>query len=156
MTEPVATPGENAYLSLEDASAIAATMLFADAWNAATDLARTKALITATSLLDRMRWQGKPLAPTQSLAWPRIPEHAVPGYPLATETPPAIAKASVELAAYLLQTGAPSAKPVQQQMLGDSMVMYFPTISDEFPKHVRRLIEPYLRVHSANVAEVQF
>jgi hypothetical protein len=146
----------NAYLSLEEANTIVAGMLFADAWNAAMDPARIRAIITATALLDRMRWRGKPLAQTQALAWPRVPDCAVPGYPLTTETPTAIITASVELAVYLLQSGAPSPKPVMQQMLGDSMVAYFPTIADELPKHVRRLIEPHLRASSANVAEVQF
>lgn len=156
MADPVLTPGVNSYLSLEAANDLSAGVLFATAWNAATDLARTKAVITATSLLDRMRWQGKPAAPTQPLAWPRVPDYAVPGYPLTTDTPAAIVRATVELAVYLLETGAPSAKPLMQQMLGDSMVMYYPTIADELPKHVRRLIEPHLCASSANVAEVQF
>lgn len=156
MSEPVVTPGVNAYLSLEAAKEVAAGMLFADRWNAATDLACTRALITATALLDRMRWQGRRLSPTQPLAWPRVADRALPGYPLAIETPAAIARATVELAAHLLEAGPPSSKPVMQQMLGDSMVMFFPTIADELPKHVRRLIEPYLRASSANVAEVQF
>ncbi|MGJ3626378.1 hypothetical protein AB5I41_04605 [Sphingomonas sp. MMS24-JH45] len=50
--------------------------------------------------------------------------------------------------------GQLSGAPVMQRMLGDSLTMFFPTIADELPKHVRRLIEPHLRASSANVAEV--
>ena len=64
--------------------------------------------------------------------------------------------ATVELAIHLLAAGEHAGAPVMQRMLGDSMTMYFPTIADELPKHVRRLIEPYLRASSANVAEVRF
>lgn len=157
MTDPTLTVGQNAYLSLPDAQAIADTRLFADPWNAATDANKARALVTATSLLDRMGWQGRKLAPTQRLAWPRVADRAPLGYPLATETPDAIKTASVELAIHLLTTGAlGGGPPIMQRMLGDSMEMFYPTIADEFPKHVRRLIEPHLRASSANVAEVRF
>ena len=148
--------GRNSYVDLDTANEIAAQRLHNVAWVAANDDARARAIITATALLDRLRWQGRPLAPTQSLAWPRVADGCPPGYPLSVETPQAIVTATVELAIHLLGTGEPSGAPVQQRMLGDSLVMYFPTIADEFPKHVRRLIEPYLEVSSANVAEVRF
>ncbi|MEW9854107.1 DnaT-like ssDNA-binding protein [Novosphingobium sp. M1R2S20] len=159
MTDPLPTwttiAGVNSYLSLEDAEAIAATRLFTGSWNSATEETRSKALITATALLDRMRWQGGPSAPTQPLAWPRVPERCPAGYPLVVETPAAILTACVELAIHLLTQGQHAGAPVMQRMLGDSITMYFPTIADELPKHVRRLIEPHLRASSANVAEVK-
>jgi hypothetical protein len=176
MSDPSLVVGVNSYVSLIDAHALAATRISSTGWNtaihpepdpeletqpnpalvASLNAARCKALITATALLDRMRWQGRPLTPTQQLAFPRVNEHAPLGYPLTTEVPAAIITATVELALNLLNGGQPLTKPLQSQMIGDSMVMYFPTIADELPKHVRRLIEPYLRVGSANVAEVQF
>lgn len=156
MSNLVATVGANAYIDLDGANGIAATRLFNASWTAATDDARTRALITATSMLDRMRWQGRPLAPTQPLAWPRVNQYAPLGYPLDAEVPAPIITATVELAIHLLGQGEPSGKPIMQRMLGDSMVMYFATIADELPKHVRRLIEPFLCASSANVAEVQF
>ncbi|MHA6722859.1 DnaT-like ssDNA-binding protein [Sphingomonas sp. RS2018] len=159
MTDPVPTwairAGVNSYASLAEAEEIVATRLFATAWNGAQEQTRSKALITATALLDRLRWQGRPLAATQPLAWPRLPERCPHGYPLTTATPPDIVTACVELAVHLLVQGHMPGAPVMQRMLGDSMTMYFPTIADEFPKHVRRLIEPHLRASSANVAEVQ-
>lgn len=153
---PAITVGQNTYISLGDASAIAETRLFASAWTNAADATRARALLTATVLLDRMNWRGRKVARSQPLAFPRVPDLAVPGYPLATEVPPEIITASVELAIHLLKSGDFATKPVMSRMLGDSMTMYFPTIADELPKHVRRLIEPHLRSSSANVAEVTF
>ncbi len=149
--------GQNSYLSLADAQAIAATRLFTQAWDNASPCTKEQAIITATALLDRMGWQGRKLAPTQPIAWPRVAEGAPQGYPLTTETPEPIKTASVELAIHLLSTGSlGSTAAIMQQMLGDAMVMYYQHIADELPKHVRRLIEPYLRASSANVAEVRF
>lgn len=158
MTEPAPTftvqDGVTSYASLADANAIADARLFASAWNAATDDTRAKALATATALLDRLRWQGRPTAATQFIAWPRVPDRCPHGFPMIAPTPRSIIVACVELAIHLLTQGQLPAAPVQSRMLGDSMTMYFPTIADELPKHVRRLIEPHLRVSSANVAEV--
>lgn len=157
MTDPTIIVGQNAYVSLPDAQAIADTRLFAETWNAGTDATKARALITATALLDRMHWQGRKLAPTQPTAWPRVAHPAPLGYPLVTEIPGAIKTASVEFAMHLLATGAlGGGPPIMQRMLGDSMEMFYPTIADELPKHVRRLIEPHLCASSANVAEVRF
>lgn len=151
------TVGQNAYVSLADANAIATTRLFTEPWDNARDRDRERALVTATALLDRMQWQGRKLAPTQMLAWPRVADRAPLGYPLTTEIPNAIKLASAELAIHLLATGSLGGGPaLMQRMLGDAMEMYYQHIADELPKHVRRLIEPYLRVSSAHVAEAHF
>jgi hypothetical protein len=151
------TAGTDSYVSLEAANALAAQRLFAGAWDAATDETRAQALITATALLDRLQWQGRPLARTQPLAWPRVAESCPEGYPLTVETPPEIATATVEWAIHLLNAGAMPGRPaIMQEMVGASMVMHFAHIADELPKHVRRLIEPFLRSSSANIAEVRF
>jgi hypothetical protein len=151
------TLGVNAYISAEDAFALSSDRLFANAWNAASPDLRARALITATALLDRMKWKGRPLAPSQPLAWPRVNDHCPEGYPLTAEVPREIITASVELAIYLLSVGEnPGGPAIMQRMLGDSMVMHFAHVSDDVPKHVRRLIEPFLRVCSTNVAEVSF
>ncbi len=47
--------GENSYVSLADADAIASTRLFASAWTGATGRTQAQALMTATALLERMR-----------------------------------------------------------------------------------------------------
>lgn len=157
MTVPSIIVGQNSYVSLDGAEAIAAGRLFCQPWNAAPEITKVQALITATALLDRLRWQGRPLALTQPLAWPRVPERCPPGYPLDVDVIAPIITATVELAIHLLASGEIGGGPaVMQRMLGDSMVMHFAHVADEFPKHVRRLIEPYLSSSSANVAEVQF
>lgn len=155
-TPPTITVGQNSYIDLDAANELAATRLFAAPWNAANDATRTQALITATALLDRMGWEGRPTIPTQPLAFPRVSDRCPPGYPLTAEVPQPIITATVELAIHLLAEGKHAGSPIMQRMLGDSMVMYYPTIADELPKHVRRLIEPLLRSSSANVAEVRF
>lgn len=149
MTEPIATAGDNSYVGLTDANAIASANLFNAAWSAASDSARTRAIITATSFLDRLNWKGERAEPTQELAWPRTctPTAGVPS---------AIERATVELASHLLSQHEPSPKPVMQEMIGPSLIMFYPYVSDELPRHVRRLVEPFLTVRSANVAEVQF
>lgn len=146
--------GLNSYATMGEAIVIADSRLFAAAWAGATEQARSQALTTATALLDRMRWQGRPVTPTQALAWPRVPDRCPHGVAMQAPTPPAIITACVELAIQLMTQGQLASAPVQSRMLGDSMTMYFPTIADELPKHVRRLIEPHLRASSANVAEI--
>ncbi|MDQ0250811.1 hypothetical protein J2W22_002875 [Sphingomonas kyeonggiensis] len=151
------TPGTNSYVSLDAANALASGRLFTAAWTAATGDTRAQALMTATALLDRMQWQGRRLAPTQPLAWPRVADRCPEGFPLTADIPTPIAAATVELAIFLLGNGElPGGPAIMQRMLGDSMVMHFAHVADELPKHVRRLIEPFLRVSSANVAEVRF
>jgi hypothetical protein len=145
----------NSYVSLAAANEIATSRLFTTPWDASTDATRETALITATALLDRLQWNGSPIALTQSLAWPRVSDRCHPGYPLTTEVPAAIVTATVEFAIHLLTAGEHAGAPVMHRMLGDSVAKYFPTIADEYPKHVRRLIEPHLRAPSANVAEVR-
>lgn len=156
-TGPTIVVGTNSYVSLANANEIAAERLFAGAWSAATDDTRTKAILTATAILDRMGWQGRKLTPAQPLQWPRVPERCLLGYPLDADIIPPIVTATVELAIHLLNTGELGGGPaVMQRMVGDSMAMFFAHVADELPKNVRRLIEPYLLVSSANVAAVQF
>lgn len=156
-TTATITVGVNTYVSLTDANALAVSRLFSAPWNAATDDTRTQALTTATALLDRLRWQGRKLALTQPLAFPRVPDRCPHGYPLHASVPPEIVTATVELAIDLLANGKlPGGPAIQSRMLGDSMVMYYPSTADDLPRHVRKLIEPHLCVASANVAEVRF
>jgi len=106
--------------------------------------------VTATATLDRLAWQGRPTTNIQALAWPRS-GLAVP----AATIPTAIATACAELAFYLLSAGGMGRRPgVQMVMVGQSMETYFPDVVDELPKHVRRLVEPYLRVRSSHSAEL--
>lgn len=151
---PSVTVGIDSYVALADADQIASDRLFAAPWERADAATRCAALRTATELLDGMRWQGRPVVPTQTLAWPRVPDRCPYGYPITAAIPVAIERACVELAIHLLRQGQHAGAPVQMRQLGDAMTSYFPTVADELPKHVRRLIEPHLVVSSANVAEI--
>jgi hypothetical protein len=153
---PTLTVGTDTYVSLADATAYAADRLFGDAFTNATPTRQVQALRTATSLLDRLRWQGRPQAATQPLAWPRVLYNTPPGYPLVAPIPTAIEHATTEWAITLLQTNSLPGPHVKTAMLGDVMTTYFPTIADDIPRHVHRLIDPFLRAASANVAEVSF
>lgn len=151
-----ATLGQNSYVSLDEAREIAASRLFAQPFTSAPEPTQIQAIITATSLLDRMRWQGRTAAAGQPLAWPRVPERVFGGAPIEAEIIPPIKAACVELAIHLLTTGEHGGgAPLMSRMLGDSMVMFHNHVADELPKHVRRLIEPYLSSPSAHVAEVR-
>ncbi len=154
-SDPVLTPGQDSYVSYDGACTIADGYLFGDAWISATPTARGQALRTATAILDRMRWAGRPASNSQALAWPRQCIRDQHGCPLPAELIPApVVTACVELAIYMLTNGQLASAPVQMRTLGDAMTMYFPAIADELPKHVRRLIEPFLVASSANVAAV--
>ena len=115
--------GANCYASLDQADAIAAGRLFAAQWNSAGDEIRHRALRTATAILDRMRWQGRPLAPTQPLAWPRVADRCPHGYSMAAPIPEAITIACVELAMHLHGQGQLAGASVQMRQLGDAMTM---------------------------------
>lgn len=150
--------GENSYISVEDAGELAEQRLTAAAWAATDATMCARALIHATALLDRMKWQGQPATTTQPLAWPRkgvIPnDRRTLGLFASPTTPPALAIATAELAFHLLANPEPADLRVQMRQIGPAMEMYFPDTPDEIPVHVRRLIEPFLRTPSAYTAEV--
>lgn len=151
---PSVTVGTDSYIALDGAGIFAADRLFTGAWARADDATRCAALRTSTALLDGMRWQGRRVVPTQALEWPRVPDRCPHGYPMSATIPAAIVSACVALAIHLLSQGQLASAPVQTRQLGDAVTTYFPTIADELPKHVRRLIEPHLIASSANVAEI--
>ncbi len=150
------TAGVDSYVSIDDADTYAGERLFGGTWAAATVNDRHRALRNATDALDGLRWRGRPVAPSQPLAWPRVATAAPCGYPLAAPYPRNLERACVELASHMLRNGQLSNRMIQTTMLGDAMTIAFPTIADELPKHIRRLIEPFLASSSANVAEVTF
>ncbi len=71
-----ATPGganANSYCTLEEADAYHETRLQTATWDGADDPTKTKALITATRLLDELvEWDGACYTTEQALCWPRI------------------------------------------------------------------------------------
>jgi hypothetical protein len=170
------TVGTETYISFADADALAVDRLNAGEWRAAVaeylaELNRSydpeagdppppsldeaipavcrQALTTATATLDRLAWAGSLATAQQPLSWPRT-GLSVPADP----TPRALATACAELAFHLLTPEGQQRRGVQMQMIGQAMETYFPEVADELPKHVRLLIEPFLRVGSAHNAEL--
>lgn len=89
----VATPGApnaNTYVALATAAALLAPRLHTEAWDEEGDEARARALVTATALLDEREWDGRRVASTQALKWPRqfvldedrrqIPDTVIPAW----------------------------------------------------------------------------
>jgi hypothetical protein len=151
MTAAPPIVGTETYIAFADADALANDRLNAAEWRAAVasfegdgiPAVCRQALITATATLDRMGWTVERAEPTQPLTWP------------ADSIPPALATACAELAFYLLSAeGRRRRTGIQMEMIGQAMVTYFPEVADELPKHVRRLIEPFLRVRSSHSAEL--
>lgn len=158
MTAAAPIVGTDTYISFAEADALAADRLNAREWRAAVSAAEPdtipelcrQALTTATATLDRFTWQGNPASAGQALAWPRTGL-----WPSIEGIPPTLAKATAELAFYLLTAeGSRRRTGVQMEMIGQAMVTYFPEVADELPTHVRRLIAPLLRVGSKHSAEM--
>jgi hypothetical protein len=164
--------GTETFVSFADANALAADRLNATEWQSivanyeaaqaaeaqavdtdpiplseAIPVQCRQALMSATAILNRLKWRGELQVPLQALAWPR----RCAGAP-ASGIPPAVATAYAELAIYLLSPEASRRRDVQMSMIGQSMETYFAEVIDELPKHVRRLVEPLLRVGSSHAA----
>ncbi|HEX8443812.1 MAG TPA: DnaT-like ssDNA-binding protein [Allosphingosinicella sp.] len=145
MNVPEPTVGLNTYISVANASAVAANRLQADEWRAAIaaheaataaalqDTADNskplpespptvpaecrQALATATATLDRLKWAGTRASASQTLAWPRRRVLDRDGQVVpANVIPPAIATACAELAFFLLARGRDPSGNAQTQM----------------------------------------
>lgn len=60
---------DNSYLSVADADSYLGLSINGPSWASAAN--KDQALVTATRLIDRQLWVGKPTSPLQLLAWPR-------------------------------------------------------------------------------------
>lgn len=147
--------GEDTYITLDDAQAYFAQRLHADAWTAATDADREKALRTATTLLDLNDFKGQRTARSQPLAWPRRyivgPDGCIEPADL---LPAAIKSATCEMAIHVLRRDPAQANPtVTRRAVGDLQVDYAASQPDLLPTLVRRLLSPYL-LDGANIARL--
>jgi hypothetical protein len=98
--------GTNSYATLEEANTYFLDRLDVNAWTAASDTQKSQALVTATSILDRMDWTGVAISEAQALAFPRSGSYFEPkiGYviELPAIVPDRIIKATFEQAYHLL------------------------------------------------------
>lgn len=139
----------NSYASLEDFAAYAEASLYADAYTAATDDQRRKALATATRLIDAaVDFDGVRVSATAALQWPRCGVRRDRGFWPANIVPDALALATCELAIFLLRgdrTADSDTAGIAEIGLGQGAIAikFDPTDRPEiFPEVVRRYLEP--------------
>lgn len=119
----------NSYVTLEEAFDYFSLLLGADAWDAATDADRTRALASATREIDRQVFRGRKAEPDQPLAFPRSYDAPVPvpmgtrwaqinGWWTELEVPRAVKDATCEQALFLLSMTAYDRDRQRQHTLG--------------------------------------
>ena len=99
--------GTNSYVTMEEAEAYFLQRLGADAWDGAVPSAKEAALVTATRLLDSMRWAGMAATDEQPLAFPRAITYFDPkkgALVTPTGVPPRVTNAQLELALHILNS----------------------------------------------------
>lgn len=152
-TYEVVSLGGNEYevfASLPTADIYLAAEPNADLWREADQEANGRADISATRILNRMRWAGEKTDADQALAFPRI-NTGVDGADEFT-IPQAIIDGSIELAnairnGYDAANLASTASGVRRQKAGSVEIEYFASVSVDglrLPLPVMELIGPYL------------
>ena len=108
-----------------------------------------RALVEATRLINRQRWDGTLTSDSQALAWPRDGVTATPASGIAVTdgvTPDEIVQAAYELALAMLAkpavvSGSSAGSNVQSVGAGPTSVTFFsPTIGGRFPDRVMELL----------------
>jgi len=98
--------GTNSYATREEATTYFADRLDVAAWTSATDAQKDQSLVTATKILDNLKWTGAAISDSQALAFPRYGTYYDPklGYvaTLPDIVPTRIVDATFELAYHLL------------------------------------------------------
>jgi len=94
------------YIDLANANTYFAGRLNAEAWTAATDADRGKALAMAAKIIDRQPLKECKADPAQTLAFPRYPD---------SEVPEAVKEACCEEALALLERGNSQRRRLQQE-----------------------------------------
>jgi len=99
--------GVNSYATVDEAELYFEDRLDIAAWTEATAQQKAQSLVTATTLLDQMKWLGRVSDGDQALAFPRCGEYLDPrlGFTVSLDSQPAterVRKACMELAYHLL------------------------------------------------------
>jgi hypothetical protein len=158
LTTTSGSASANSYVSLSDAVTFFESWLNADAWDAADDTNREKALVMAAKQLQRENWIGQRATTTQALAWPRTGAEKPDSYGgwtdfgwaahyETTEIPQEVKDAQCLLALALLngygQTGGSTVKSFS----ADGFSVSFGETRSEtvLPVDVTRMLAPLLR-----------
>jgi hypothetical protein len=148
--------GTNSYVTVEEANAYFSDRLDVAAWSESNDPERSKALITATQVLDSLEWAGVAVSDSQSLAFPREGSYFDPrlGSDISLTSTKAVTRintATFELAYHLLnndglldQTG-----DVTDLQIG-SIELSNVRRPSTLPMHVKTMIKPLLVNRGSN------
>ena len=138
----------NSYATVETAAAYFEDRLDVSAWETASSVQKAQSLVTASLMLNEIRWVGKAAQPTQRLAFPR--EGAYYDTMLedtitleSTTVPARIVEAALELAHHLLNNDGllDSIASIDSLEVGSIKLNNIRTPA-RFPNVVRRLFGP--------------
>lgn len=147
------------YATVAEADEYLAADFTATAWRAETDEdQKSRALVTATRLLDRQTWPGEKADEFQPLAWPRT---GVTGYD-DYEVPQAVIDACCLLAKYIhegstLETSPTTANNTKRLKAGSAEIEYFFPLSNgtRLPLPVMELLAGLLGAAGSSVSAAQ-
>lgn len=148
--------GTNSYVNVAEADTYFENRVDADSWEAADNIQKEQALVTATQLLDDMSWTGTAISETQPLAFPRSGSYFDPRLGAFIEFsdiayPDRIVKATYELALHLLNNEGllTESGSVTNITVGSIQLQSIKGVS-RTPSLVRRLIKPMLINQGSN------
>jgi len=142
------------YGTLAGATDYLAGRLNTTAWDAASSTNKSKALVTATRMLDRTTWQGEPTSSGQALAWPRTGVYCNGVAVDSATVPTNIIEGSYELANLMLanaeiEASTDAGSNIKRVQAGTAEVEYFRPTSGtndvgRFPTVVQELVGCYM------------
>jgi hypothetical protein len=142
----------NSYADITEANTYFENKLDVAAWIDASDIQKTQALCTATSILDELEWIGVATNLTQPLAFPRKnaeyfdPKVGLPVPLVETVIPTRVVTAVLELAYHLLNNDGlmDDAGRVKSLEIGDIRLASI-IVPNKMSKTVRVMVAPLLR-----------
>jgi len=142
--------GINSYVTVEEAEEYFTTRIDVAAWEGASATQKEQALVTATSVLDNLRWEGMVVSESQSLAFPRVGSYFDPkaGRLITLDginIPDRVIKATFEMAYHLLNNDGlqDSTGSVESISIGSINLTEIKT-SPEISAIARKFIKPLL------------
>lgn len=143
--------GENTYIDLAGADAYFDDSLKFASWDALTDDVKSKALVTATRMLDRQTWAGTKTDESQDLQWPRSGVTDKYGNAIDSSTvPQQILEAQCELALSIaldpsVETNSSTSGNIKFLKAGEAEIGYFtPTRGGRFPTIIQELVGQFM------------
>lgn len=110
--------GTDSYVSNAEAIAYLADAINGQGWASLTVAEQDRALITATRMIDRARWQGSKTVDTQTLAWPRTDVTCFSNAVASDVVPDRIKIGQIELANLLSIRASVETNPTGAQTTG--------------------------------------